>query len=162
RDAASGRLVICAPLTSRFPPLTRKRAMTAARYGPTSPTGEYLVVDHNFSYPPPPLPGGRASHSADFRECRRGQKYDGALKALTSGFPCGNYRRFTAVFGRTYGGPGAERARAVLPCRPAAAREAQPEAVRRPEGRRLPLLRAAGRATGPCPQPGRTDLRILF
>ena len=72
RDATSGRLGICAPLTSRFPPLTRKRAMTAEGYGPTVPTGRYPVRITHGKYPRSTAgfrgPGGRCAGSvpADF------------------------------------------------------------------------------------------------
>jgi hypothetical protein len=126
--------VICAPLTSRFPPLTRKRAMTAERYGPTLLTGGYLVVDHALSSWLSPLQGSYSFHSADFREYGPGQKYTLAPKALIFRITCGRYRRFTAGFrmpgGPRDGGSGA----AASPCRRAAAGDASPEAVRRPEG----------------------------
>jgi hypothetical protein len=154
--------MVCAPLTSRFPPLTRKRAMTAERYGPTLPTGGYLVVDHALSSWPSPFPGSYSFHSADFREYQPGQKYTTALKALIFRITAGKYRRFTAGSGmpggRRDGGSGA----AASPCRPAAARDASPEVVRRPEGDG-PLLLMTGRTTArPGLRPGKVDLRILF
>jgi hypothetical protein len=154
--------MVCAPLTSRFPPLTRKRAMTAERYGPTLPTGGYLVVDHALSSWPSPLPGSYSFHSADFREYQPGQKYTAALKALIFRITAGKYRRFTAGSGmpggRRDGGSGA----AASPCRPAAARDASPEVVHRPEGDG-PLLLMTGRTTArPGLRPGKVDLRILF
>lgn len=162
RDATSGRLWICAPLTSRFPPLTRKRAMTAEGYGPTVPTGRYLVVDHDFGTRPPPLPDTPPSLSADCRKCRLDQKFAGAFKAPAVRIPSGKYSRFTAGFR----GPGGRRAGSVLAAfphrRPAAAADASPEPVRRPGDRKTSLVTAVGAAAKPGPQPGQARLRILF
>jgi hypothetical protein len=161
RDATSGRLGICAPLTSRFPPSTRKRAMTAEGYGPTVPTGRYPVVDHDFGTCPP-LPASPSSLSADCRKCRLGLKYAGVFKAPAVRIPSGKYPRFTAGF-RGPGGRCAGSVPADPPHRcPAATPDASTEPARRPGDRKPPLVTAAGAAAKPGPQLGKASLRILF
>lgn len=161
RDATSGRLGICAPLTSRFPPLTRKRAMTAEGYGPTVPTGRYPVVDHDFGTCPPLLPDSPSSLSADCRKCRLGPKYAGVFKAPAVRIPSGKYPRFTAGFR----GPGSRCAGSVPAAwpyrRPAATPDASTEPARRPGDCKPPLVTAAG-AAKPGLQLGKASLRILF
>jgi hypothetical protein len=154
--------MVCAPLTSRFPPLTRKRAMTAERYGPTLPTGGYLVVDRALSSRPLPLPGGYSFHSADFREYQPGQKYSSALKPFIFRISSGKYRRFTAGSCRPGGRRGGGSGAAANPCRPAAGRDASPEVVRRTAGRGPSLLMTGRAAARPGLRPGKADLRILF
>ena len=157
----SGRLGICAPLTSRFPPLTGKRAMTAGGYGPTVPTGRYLVVDHDFGTWPGPLPNSRPSLSADCRKCRSAQKYTVALKALIP-ITCGNYPRLTAGF-RVAGSHGGRSVPAPVPHRhPIIALGASLEAARGPRDCAPSLLTAVGMAARPSPRPGKASLRILF
>jgi hypothetical protein len=162
RDATSGRLGICAPLTSRFPPLTRKRAMTAEGYGSTVPTGRYPVVDHDFGTCPPLLPGSPSALSADCRKCRLGLKYAGVFKASAVRIPFGKYPRFTAGF-RGPGGRCAGSVPADLPHRrPAATPDASPEPARRPGDCEPSLVTATGAAAKPGPQLGKASLRILF
>lgn len=162
RDATSGRLWICAPLTSRFPPLTRKRAMTAEGYDPTVPTGRYPVVDHDFGTCPPPLPDTPPSLSADCRKCRLGQKYAGVFKAPAVRIPSGKYPRFTAGF-RGPGGRWAGSVPAAFPhCRLAATPDASPEPACRPGDCKTPLVTAAGAAAKTGPQLRKASLRILF
>jgi hypothetical protein len=162
RDATSGRLGICAPLTSRFPPLTRKRAMTAEGYGPTVPTGRYPVVDHDFGTCPPPLPDTPSSLSAECRKCRLNQKYAGAFKAPGARIPSGKYPRFRAGF-RGPGGRWAGSVPAAFPHRRLAATpDASPEPTCRPGDCKTPLVTAVGAAAKPGPQLGQASLRILF
>src|SRR5882757_7579550 len=93
-----GRLRDCAPLTNRFPPLTRRRAMTAERYGPTLPTGEYPVVDHALGSRPPVRPDGRHSYSADSGECTPGPECITGFQAVRLTIPRRNCRRYAAGF----------------------------------------------------------------
>jgi hypothetical protein len=154
--------MICAPLTSRFPPLTRKRAMTAEGYGPTVPTGRYAVVDHDFGTCPLFLPDRHSPLSGDCRKCRPGQKYAAAFKTPAFRIPAGNYPRFAVGFRR----PASCSDRSVsaaFPHRcPIAVPDASPEAVRRPGGCGSLLLTAVGPLVKPSPQPGKASLRILF
>jgi len=162
RDAMSGRLGICAPLTSRFPPSTRKRAMTAEGYGPTVPTGRYLVVDHDFGACPPLFPDSPSSLSTDSRKCRMGPKYAGVFKAPAVRIPSGKCPRFTAGL-RGPGGRCAGSVPADLPHRrPAAAPDTSTEPARRPGDCKPPLVTAAGAAAKPGPRLGKASLRILF
>jgi len=154
--------MICAPLTSRFPPLTRRRAMTAEGYGPTVPTGRYAVVDHDFGTCPPFPPDRHSSLSADCRKYRLGQKYTAVLKALTVSIPCGNDWRFTAGFRVASGRCGRSVPAAVPRRRPNRPGGAAPEAIRRPEGCGSSLVTAADMAARLSPQPGKASLRILF
>ena len=147
--------MVCAPLTTRFPPLTRKRAMKATRRGPALPTGGYPVVDHDLNSYGMPRPESRSSHSADFSECEPGQEYVTVLETSIFRIPRRKYPRF-ATGSRGSGGGGARAGRSG-PVRPAS-----PEAARRPEDRwpRRPM--SPGRAAGRWPGRRKTDLRILF
>jgi len=149
-------------LTSRFPPLTRKRAMTAEGYGPTVPTGRYPVVDHDFGTCPPPLLDTPSSLSADFRKCRLRQKYADVFKAPAVRIPSGKYPRFTARF-RGPGGRCAGSVPAAFPHRrPSADPDASPEPACRPRGCKMSLVTTVGAAAKPGPQHGKASLRILF
>jgi hypothetical protein len=154
--------MICAPLTSRFPPLTRKRAMTAERYGPTVPTGRYAVVDHDFDTCPLFLPDRHSPLSGDCRKCRPSQRYAAVFKAPAFRIPAGNYPRFTAGFRGPASRSDGSVSAAFPHCRPIAIPDASPEAVRKPDGCRPPLLTAVGPVAKPSPQPGKAGLRILF
>jgi len=154
----SGRLLVCAPLTTRFPPLTRKRAMTATRRGPALPTGGYPVADHDLSSPGIPRQASRSFHSADFRECEPGQKYVTVLKASTFRIPRWKYPRF-ATGSRGSGGGGG---RGGCPGRAGPVRPASSEATCRPEDRWPGRPMSPGPAAGLRPRRGKTDLRIPF
>lgn len=156
RVAVSGRLLVCAPLTTRFPPLTRKRAMTATRRGPALPTGGYPVVDHDLSSSGMPRPESHSSHSADFRECEPGQKYVTVLKASIFRISRRKYPRCATGF-RGSGGDGGGRAGRSGPVRPAS-----PEAARRAEDRWPGRPMSPGADAGPWPRRQKTHLRILF
>jgi hypothetical protein len=130
RDATRGRLWDCAPLTNRFPPLTRKRAMTAERYGPTLPTGQYPVVKHALA-PASICSGNRYPLSADCHKGMSGSEYMTGVKTITFGISRGERRRPLTDYcspGACRNGPGP----AVAGTR--AARGAAPEAQRRPGG----------------------------
>jgi len=157
-----GRLMICAPLTSRFPPLTRKRAMTAEGYGPTVPTGSYAVVDHDLGTRPLFLPDRRSPLSADCRKCRPGHKYAAVCKTPAFRIPDGKYPRFAAGFRGPASRCDASVSAACPHRRPSAVPDASPEAVRRPGGCGSLLLTAVGPVAKPSPQPGKASLRILF
>jgi hypothetical protein len=157
-----GRLGDCAPLTNRFPPLTRRRAMTAERYGPTLPTGEYPVVDHDLGSWPPDHPGSRYCYSADSRECTPGPKCITGFQTIRLTIPRSNCRRSAAGFrppGARRRGP---RSAVTVRRRPSAARDASPEAGHRPVGCGQFWLPAARTAAGPGRRHGKAALRILF
>jgi hypothetical protein len=157
-----GRLRDCAPLTNRFPPLTRRRAMTAERYGPTLPTGEYPVVDHALGSWPPARLDGSYDYSADSCECTPGPEYITGFQTIRLTIPRGNYRRYAAGFRP----PGADR-RGPRPavsvrCRASAVRDASPEAGRSPVGCGHFWLPAVRSAAGPGRRRRKVVLRILF
>jgi hypothetical protein len=154
--------MICAPLTSRFPPLTRRRAMTAEGYGPTVPTGRYAVVDYDFGTCLLVLPDRHSSLSADCRKCRLDQRCAAVSKAPAFRVSSGKYPRFTVGFRGPAGRCDGSVPAAFPPHRPIAVPDASPEAARRPDGCGTSLLTAAGPAVRPRPRPARGSLRILF
>jgi hypothetical protein len=93
-----GRLEDCAPLTNRFPPLTRRRAMTAERYGPTLPTGKYPVIDHALGSWPLVRPDDRYCYSSDSRTCTPGSECITGFQPVKFTIPRRNRRRYTAGF----------------------------------------------------------------
>ncbi len=161
-----GRLGDCAPLTNRFPPLTRKRAMTAERYGPTLPTGEYPVVDHALGSWPPVRPDGRYFYSADSREYTPGPECITGLQTIRRAIPRRKYRRSAAGSRLPGTRRGAARPAVTGRRRPSATRDASPEAERRPVGcgqscppACLPAVRTAAEPGRPR---GKAAMRILF
>ena len=147
-------------LTNRFPPLTRKRAMTAERYGPTLPTGEYPVVDHALGSWPPVRPDGRYFYSAVSCEYMPGPECITGLHTIRIIIPGRKFRRSAADFRPPGAGrPGPRRAVSVRR-RLSAARDAAPGAGRRPVGCGQfwpPGRPAGGRAWLAAPENGFED-----
>jgi hypothetical protein len=158
----TGRLGIALRLTNRFPPLTRRRAMTAERYGPTLPTGKYPVVDHALGSWPLVRPDGRYCYSSDSRTCTPGPECITGFQLVRFTIPRRNRWRYMAGF-RPPGARGrGPRFPGTLGRRPSAGRDASPEAGRGLVGCgqfRLPAVRTPA---GPGRRRGKAALRILF
>lgn len=157
-----GRLRDCAPLTNRFPPLTRRRAMTAERYGPTLPTGEYPVVDLAFGSWPPVRPGGRYNYSADSGEFTPGPECITGFQTIRLTITRRNCWRYAAGFRPPAGCRRGARSGGTVRCRPFAPRDASPEARRSPVGCGQFWRPAVRTAAGPGCRRGKAALRILF
>jgi hypothetical protein len=165
-----GSLGDCAPLTSRFPPLTRKRAMTNEKYGPTLPTGKYPVVDHALGSWPPVRPDVRYFYSADSREYTPGPECITGFPAIRRNIPRKKYRRSAAGFRPPGARRGSLRPAATGRRRLSATRDASPEAGRRPVGCGqsclpaclLACLPVARTAAGLGRRGGKAALRIPF
>jgi hypothetical protein len=163
-----GSLRDCAPLTTRFPPLTRKRAMTNEKYGPALPTGKYPVVDHALGAWLPARPDGRYFYS-DSRQCTPGPECITGMPTIRRTVPRRKYRRSAAGFPppRTRcsdpGPPAPDGAARPLSETHHLRRGASPRAadspVHRPASRRLPAVRTAARLGR---LRGEAALRILF
>lgn len=136
--------------------------MTAERYGPALPTGEYPVVDHALGSWPAVRADGRYFYSADSCECTPGPECITGFQTITLTIPRRNYRRCAAGFrppGARRGGP---RPAVTGRRRPSAARDASPEAGRRPVGCGQSWLPAVRPAAGAGRRPGKAALRILL
>jgi hypothetical protein len=165
-----GSLGDCAPLTTRFPPLTRKRAMTNEKYGPTLPTGRYTVADHALGSRLPVRPDGSYFYSTDSHQGTPGLKCITGLPPIRRTISRRKYRRSAAGFPRPRVRLGAPQPAITGRRRPSAARDAPPETGHRSLGcrqycpqacplARLPAVRATGRPAHPR---GKAVLRILF
>jgi hypothetical protein len=149
-------------LTNRFPPLTRRRAMTAERYGPTLPTGKYPVVDHALGSWPLVRPDGRYCYASDSRTCTPGPECITGFQSVRFAIPRRNRRRYTAGF-RPPGARGrGPRFPVTIRRRPPAGRDASPEAGCRLVGCGQFWLRAVRIPAGPGRCRGKAALRILF
>jgi hypothetical protein len=157
-----GRLRDCAPLTNRFPPLTRRRAMTAERYGPTLPTGKYPVVDHALGSWSPVRPDGRYFYSAESCECTPGPECITGFHTIRHTIPRRNYRRSVAGFRPPGGRRRGPRPPVTVGRRPSAARDASPEAERRPGSCGQFWRPAVRTAAGPGYGRRKATVRILF
>jgi hypothetical protein len=156
----------CAPLTTRFPPLTRKRAMTNEKYGLTLPTGRYTVADHAFGSWLAVRPDGRYFYSADSHQCTPGPKCITGLPSIRRTISRRKYRRSAAGFPRPRVRLGAPQPAITGRRRPSAARDASPETGHRSVGcgqscppARLPAVRTTA---WPARPRGKAALRILF
>jgi hypothetical protein len=145
-----GSLGDCAPLTTRFPPLTRKRAMTNEKYGPTLPTGKYPVVDHALGAWLPVRPDGRYFYSADSRECTPGPECITGMPTIRRTAPRRKYRRSAAGFPPPRTRWHAPRPASTGRRRPPAVPDASPEAGRKPAGCGQSCLRACLPASLPA------------
>ena len=135
--------------------------MTAERYGPTLPTGEYPVVDHALGSWPPVRPDGRYSYSAANCECTPGPECATGSQTIRLTIPRRNCRVYPAGFRPP--GPGGRGARSAVTvrCRASATRDASPEAGSGPVGCGHFWLPAVRPVAGPGRRPGKGPLRIL-
>ena len=161
-----GSLGDCAPLTTRFPPLTRKRAMTNEKYGPTLPTGRYTVADHALGSWLPVRPDGRYFYSTDSHQCTPGPKCKTGFPPVRRAISRSKYHRSAAGFPRPLVRLGASQSAVTGRRRP----------VRNPRRvtRDAAQVRGLRTVLSPGPPPGRPDdgpacaparkaaLRILF
>lgn len=161
-----GSLGDCAPLTTRFPPLTRKRAMTNEKYGPTVPTGRYTVADHALGSWLAVRPDGRYFYSTDSHQCTPGPQCITGLPPTRRTISRRKYRRSAAGFPRPRVRLGARQPASTGRRRPSAARYASAKTGHRSVGcgqscppARLPAVRTTARPARPR---GKAALRILF